>query len=536
VTKRAFRIPLVIVLVLTGAIQGTPQNPPPAQPPAQAANPQASYPALRSVTHLVQINVVVEDKKGNPVTDLTKDDFEVVDQGKPQTISVFSMESTRILPPSSTPPPPNVYSNRIDQQSGPPTSITVILIDALNTHFFDMNYARQELTKYLKQIQPQDRVALYGLTDRLKVLHEFTNDATSLIAALNQVPTVETPQMSASGLDPSNTGDDDLDTFLDTANQKVSDFMTINRATTTAKALQAIAEHIARLPGRKNLIWVSGGFPLDFGLDEMDINSTRDARSFNEDIERAARSLNDANVAIYPVDARGLIGMPSSLSASSRGPVFRAQSSGNSMSTATRGRTSPTSAPPANSMTINPDSKIFDTMNILAERTGGRASYNSNDIQGAIRRAIDDSRVTYVLGFYPGHGQWNGKFHEIKIKLRRPGTNIRYRRGYFAFADVAPADEQKRSALLRDALAFPIDSSSLGLSVSTKPVDVPGAQTLKITVTVEARDVVFDPQGDRLSGAVDFYFVQLGGKNDVIAGENRRITATLPQEGYQNIL
>jgi hypothetical protein len=101
---------------------------------------------------------------------------------------------------------------------------------------------------------------------------------------------------------------------------------------------------------------------------------------------------------------------------------------------------------------------------------------------------------------------------------------------------VAPADEQKRAALLRDALAFPIDSSSLGLSVNTKPVDVPGAQTLKITVTVEARDMVFNPQEDRMSGAVDFYFVQLGGKNEFIAGENRRVTATLPQEGYQNII
>jgi hypothetical protein len=187
-------------------------------------------------------------------------------------------------------------------------------------------------------------------------------------------------------------------------------------------------------------------------------------------------------------------------------------------------------------MTINPNSKIFDTMNILAERTGGRAFYNSNDIQGAIRRAIDDSRVTYVLGFYPDHGQWNGKFHEIKIKLKRPGTNVRYRRGYFAFADVAPADEQKRAALVRDALSVPLDSSSLGLTVATKAVDVPGAETLKITVTVDARDVVFNPQGDRLAGSVDIYFIQMGDKNKVIAGETRQLTETIPQREYQDVI
>ena len=397
----------------------------------------------------------------------------------------------------------------------------------------DMNFARRELTEYLKQIHPQDRVALYGLTDRSRVLHEFTNDATFLIAALNRAPGTETPQMSASDPDPSNTGDDDLDAFLDTANQQVSDFMTVNRATTTAKALEAIADHIARLPGRKNLIWISGGFPLDFGMDEMDINSTRDARSFSEDIERAARALNDANVAIYPVDARGLIGMPSVMGASSRGPSLSGSSGGQSTM---RGRTSVPTAPPINTQTISPNSKIFDTMNILAERTGGRAYYNSNDIQGAIRRAIDDSRVTYVLGFYPDHGQWNGKFHEIKIKLKRPGTNIRYRRGYFALADEAPANEQKRTALMRDAISFPLDSSSLGLTVDTKPVDVPGAETLKITATVEARDIVFNPKGNLLAGAVDLYFIQIGDKNKVLAGEVRQITATIPQEEYQNFI
>ncbi len=94
-------------------------------------------------------------------------------------------------------------------------------------------------------------------------------------------------------------------------------------------------------------------------------------------------------------------------------------------------------------------------MNLLAERTGGRAFFNTNDIQGAIRRAIDDSRVTYVLGFNPDHGNWNGKFREIKIKVKRPDTNIRYRRGYFALADEAPADQQKRTAQVGQSTRFP---------------------------------------------------------------------------------
>ncbi len=250
ISKRHFRIALAMALAFTGVADGAPQNPPP-QAPAQAASPQASQPALHAVTRLVQVNVIVQNKKGEPVTDLTKDDFEIFDQGKPQTISVFSMESARILEGPGTPLAPNVYTNRIDMQNGVPASITVILIDSLNTHFTDMTYARQQLTKYLKQIQPQDRVAVYGLTDRLKVIHEFTNDATSLIAALNRTISPDTPQISASDPDPSNTGDDDLDAFLDYANQQMSDSMTVDRAETTAKAIQSIANHIAKLPGRQ---------------------------------------------------------------------------------------------------------------------------------------------------------------------------------------------------------------------------------------------------------------------------------------------
>ena len=148
-SKCRLTIALALALVLARAAGGAPQNSP-SRLSAQPASPQASQPALHSVTHLVEVNVIVQDKKGDPVTDLTKDDFELVDQGKPQAISLFSMESTHILPASATLLAPNIYSNRLDQQSGLPTSITVILIDALNTYIIDMNYARAQLTKYLK--------------------------------------------------------------------------------------------------------------------------------------------------------------------------------------------------------------------------------------------------------------------------------------------------------------------------------------------------------------------------------------------------
>jgi hypothetical protein len=98
---------------------------------------------------------------------------------------------------------------------------------------------------------------------------------------------------------------------------------------------------------------------------------------------------------------------------------------------------------------------------VLADRTGGRAFYNTNDITGAIHRAIDDSRVTYVLNYYPNHNQWDGRFREIKVKVNRPGVEVRSRRGYFAFANVVVSHKDKE-AIMVDAAKSPLESTALG--------------------------------------------------------------------------
>ena len=494
-------------LALSAAAQ-TPQQ------TAPAKAPQA--PPLKVTTHLVQVNVIVQDKKGEPVTDLSKADFELTDQGKPQTISVFSEETTHVIAAAATPPPPNVFSNRIEQKAGVPTSVTVILVDALNTHFTDMGFARNQLVKFLQQLQPQDRIALYGLTDRLIVLHDFTSDASALLAAFDKTRNKETVQMSASDFDPSDTGDDVVDAFIDATNQHISDFYTINRVETTAWALGAIANHLAALPGRKNLIWLSGAFPFYIGFESMDPNSTNENRMFSEEVERAARALNDANVAVYPVDARGLIAVP----------AYSASTPNISAGRMARGR-------PIQSLSPKPQN--FDTMNILADRTGGRAYYNSNDIKGSIRRAIDDSRVTYVLGYYPDHGQWDGKFHEIKLKVKRPGVQVHYRRGYFAFGDQPVPDQKKRDELIREAVNGPLDSTALGLSVQADAVDVPGAQRLKASITIDSKDIQFNLNGDRWDGSVDVFYAERDASGKVLVAENKAINMNLTQPTYNSV-
>ncbi len=477
---------------------------------------------LRVTTRLVQVNVVVQDKKGQPVSDLTREDFTVLDQGQQQTISTFSVESSHILPAPAEPQPSNLFSNRYEQKGGAPTAVSVILLDGLNTKFEDMAYARQQIIKFLGQLRPQDRVALYTLTNGLRVLHDFTSDATPLLQALERYKGHTTHQLAASEAEVAvPTGNDAIDDFLNAANRRMADFYTVDRVKRTAGALEAIANHLARLPGRKNLIWVSGSFPFSINLDlEMTpANASVERRTFSEEVERAARALNNANLAVYPVDARGL--------------MTQAAFNRNFSAATSSGRYNPRRS--ASLGALHPPHENFDTMNILADRTGGRAFYNTNDIQGAIRRAIEDSQVTYVLGYYPAHGTWDGKFRELKVQVKRPGLHVRHRRGYFALPDVQ-VDQKQRDRILREAANSPLDDTGVGLNVRADVVDVPGARTLKTNIQIDSRDVSLQRENDRWNGALDVLLIQRGADGKDVASELKTFTMHLTASTHEEIM
>lgn len=486
-----------------------------APPAKQAPAAQTQAPAtLKVTTRLVQVNVVAQDKHGQPVTDLTKDDFTILDQKQPQKVAVFSMETNRVLT-SAQPLPPNTFTNRYEQKSGAPTAVTVVLLDGLNTQFHDMAYARGQVIKFLEQLQPQDRVALYTLTGELRVLHDFTSDATSLIRAVQRYKGHYSTELAAADFDPADTGNQLLDDFLNAANQRMADFYTTNRVLTTCSALEAIANHLAGVPGRKNLVWVSGAFPFYINLDAdfTPANATLDRRTFHEEVDRSVRALNNANLAIYPVDARGLIGV--------QFPT-------------TRGLSVSPRANPGGAIQLSPSRANFDTMTILADRTGGRAYYNTNDIRGSIRKAIDDARVTYVLGFYPANQNWDGKFRELKVQVNRPGVQLRFRRGYYALAE-QQLDAKQRQAVLREAIASPIDATELGFDVNATPVEIPGTREVKADFHVAQRDVTLEHEGDTWNGALDVLFVQMDAKSKVIKGETKTIQLHLSQMKYEQV-
>jgi VWFA-related protein len=488
---------------------GLPAQSKPPQPPAKAQET-----VIRTTTRLVQVSVIVQDGRNQPVADLKREDFVVLEDGKEQPISVFSVESLSALPQKQEAPPAGSYSNRLEQKPGVPTSVTVVLLDELNTRFEDNSYARQQIIKFLGQIEPQDRVALYVLSGRLRVLHDFTSDASRLVRALARHRGGEAAELGASEPEPADTGDEQLDAWLNARNELISNAYLQNRVRTTLSALEAIAHHLSRLPGRKNLVWVSSSFPIWFGMD-----STRNSQAgnlspqtgtFTQDIERTARSLTDANLAVYPVDARGLIGAFYGNWAASR---------------------SPKGPPLATTARIAPS---HDSMIILADRTGGRAFYNSNDMAGAIRKAISDSRVTYTLGYYPSHNKWDGKFREIKVHVKREGVRVRHRRGYFAL-DYQPRDDKEKQAELAFAARSPLDATALGVTVEMERRDVAGMRLARLNLRLEPRDVTLERDADRWTGEVDIHILQRAGDGRQLESITHTLTMRLAQPRYEEL-
>lgn len=505
--------PLLGALCLAAALRA--QTPPSAPPPQLAQS--APLTVIRSTTHLVQVNVIAIDKSGQPVSDLTAADFALTDDGKPQKIDVFSLEKSEAVPAPVTQLPPGTFSNRWEDQPAAPTSVTVILLDGVNTARPDQETARQQVLDFFKRMQPQDRVALYAFGDShgLTLLHDFSSDALALQKSLapyqGSIPLeldADLQQQSdAIAADRPDRSPLSIQAQRDALGQQ-ADFFLIRRATETMRAIAAIADYLARLPGRKNLIWVSGGFP--FSLDYVALRGPgslgHDPGIIQDDLDRLARSMNSANLAIYPVDARGLGGIPS-MTAAQR--VMRLDGDGLAQGVAET-----------------------ETMLRIAERTGGRAYYNTNGLSDAVRQALDDARVTYVLGYYPTHGKWDGKFHTIKLQVERPGVEVRYRRGYFALPDETPSP-QERQARLDAALTSPLDSTGLRLVVHAAPEEAAGVSRLKIEVHLDARDITLEPHGDRWTGELNVLVAELSADGHNLKGISQNYGLNLKRETYE---
>jgi VWFA-related protein len=506
---------------------------------------------IRVETRLVQVSVVARDSKGQAVQNLTKDDFKLYDNGKEVPIDVFS--GLTITPTAPEPLPPNVFSNRVQ---GAQPSVTVVLLDGLNTSFQDQAWARTQVVRFLEELRPQDRVAIFLLGEHLYVLQNFTSNPQLLLAALKNAKVRNPREVEGSAPPQSNWDEADqasvnvigspvpssvnpgtvpglttstpssgagassgasgaamsaaigaaaaaaamaqMEAIMNQFQEHQSASFMIDRVERTLDALIAIANYLGQFPGRKNLIWVSDSFPVSIGFDTpRQPGDTRDQIHFAGDFDRAYKTLNSAlnkaDLAIYPVDARGLVaGAPGTTDWNN---LYSAQG----------------------------------TMKELASQTGGQAFVNTNDLARAMRAAADDSEASYTLGFYCRDIRWDNKYHALKVKVSQPGVHLRYRQGYFATREAAKTaktgDQDKIDAQFNQALFSPLDSTGVGLRVTLEKV-THRTDTRRVMATNKV--VPFHKDRALLAINVDMHDIALPGGSD---GSSVQLVLLLAQTG-----
>lgn len=347
----------------------------------QDAPPADSGLVIRSTTSLVQVRVVAQDAKGRPVTDLQRDDFQVQDDRKPQPITFFSVDPGG--PPSTAPSPGGADAARIDP---PPVrrggEYSLLLLDWLNTNYDDRYRSRESILDMLKTYRTGQKVAVYLLAKEPRLIHDFTSDMTELSQAILDA-----------GLEPADMGPDSPPGKFDARygarggprpSKEEQLFYVNNRVNDSFHTLELVADRMARLPGRKSLVWLTAAFPLLINGSVIPGASAAEV-TYYQNMERLLARLNRADVAVYPVDARGL--------------------------------------------TLTTSKGYTQTMEQISERTGGVMFAGRNDIGNGVRIALEDLRISYMLGFPVPAGAAPG-LHEIRVRVKRAGVVLRYRESY----------------------------------------------------------------------------------------------------------
>ncbi len=509
---------------------------------------------LRATTHMVLLDVEVLDRKSNPLRGLTSQDISVLENGKRQAIAVFSPQESAPQPVHYPPVlPANVYTNR-PEFAMPPGPLTVILLDVLNTRAADQAYARGKLLKYIStELKPGERVAVFTLGRSLRRLQDFTDNAELLRAAISGFNPQVSPELEAADVEkqlprPHESGGTSEGTrerlmtmlaglrdFYSEQAQTELDFRIVN----TLAAFRAIARAVAGHAGRKDLIWVSGGFPLtvrksavQYKVDLSDPNRLEPqdeistSYSFQNEFRRTISLLGEAQVSIYPVDARGLVG---SLVSDSSDPGT------DQMSRVLTGAEYGAAVAESNSRLLADQ----ETMEDLAQQTGGSVFKNRNDIDQAVPLILADSSFYYEVGYYPENHDWNGSFRRIEVRVHRPDVRVRYRRGYYALDSLRRSgSQQTANSDLAAYLAADLPPATMVVFDARVVPPMPlsaGQVAVDFLVDMHSLSAEPDAHGTR-KYQLDFHVAAFTSQGKLAARKDVQLTAPVKKDRFAGLL
>jgi VWFA-related protein len=429
-----------------------------------------SLPIFRVGTTLVEFTVVATDTRGNPVRDLRKDEIAILEDEVNREPAFFQFEGASGflgVTPAPGPLPDGTLTNRAEYAPGVPRQLVAIVLDFVNATREEQFELRAQFLHYLNQVPKDAQVGLYVLRDNAVAVHDFTQDTGTLRNRLQKgeldvyaraLAGTGDMQKLLAGARPEQVGA--LSALAQANARAVQDFnvhIVRERRKKTLSALDSVGSHMAAIPGRKSLVWISQGFPLTSQLEA----------SYVDDVRDTSRRLASQDVAVYPVEAGGL-------RASRENPTM--------------------------------SGRIEGTSEVMASITGGRATRNNNDLTLGLAAAAQDGRGAYSVGFYAPANPDN-RWHEVKVKVSRPGVIVRHRQGYFAAS--VPASQAAWSEEQWNDIAYrPLISTAVQLDMRATLA----GRVLKVALDVKSDDLYFRQAGARLVADVDIAVVEKVGE------------------------
>ncbi|MBZ5630161.1 MAG: VWA domain-containing protein [Acidobacteriia bacterium] len=434
---------------------------------------------FRVETDVVLVNVVARDKNGDIVRGLKKEDFTVLEDGKPQRIASFDFEQaeTQAVPqpaqavlvsPRTTPTVPAVKPT--DKLEFRDHRVIVLFLDLTSMQPEEIERAVQAGRKFVnQQMTPADMVAVMSLSTSLQVNQDLTSDHDLLNKALARLNPA-----SSGGFDAGMTGD--TEGTADSAQPFTPDDTEYNIFNTDRRleALQSLAESLARIEQKKSVIYFSSG---------MDKTGIENQSQLRNAINRAVRS----NVAIYPMDMRGLQAII---------PGGEAQQA------SLRGTSPYSGASVRNAFDSNFSSQ--ETLVTLAADTGGRAFLDSNDFNAVFKKVQEDTSAYYVLGYRSTNPARDGHFRKITVKTSAPNVKIEFRKGYYAPRDFAHSNKDDREQQLVDELSSELSSTDLDVFLSAAYFRLgEGRFYVPVSLVVPGSEIPFTQAGDKDKASLD---------------------------------
>jgi VWFA-related protein len=469
---------------------------------AQAATQNQPAPVSATVLHanakLVLVDVVVTEH-GRPLLGLDRSRFHVFEDGHEQRISSFDEHRAPAAPPNASALaaqlaalPPHTYTNiPLYPDTG---AVNVLLLDALNTPMADQAEARRQMIDYLGAIKPGTSLAIFTLASQLQMVEGFTTNAALLAKAMKGKATSSSHSVVLE--DQNNSTQMQMEEMLANMEQDTtppspevvgalmqfeSDLTAMQtnlRVQVTLDALGELARYLSGIPGRKNLIWFSGSFPITIDPEDTARSPFRNVQDYGDLIRKTTALLAAARVAVYPIDARGLMGQttvdaqytpsPNGMSVNGQGKLVMGQKQQNVAADYTK------------FLTQTDEEK--ESMETIAEETGGKAFVNTNNLKDAVADVTGNGSTYYSIAYVPGEEKADGSFRRIRVSVDKGGCQLSYREGYYA-------DESNNGSARSDSGADLVASAILhgappateiSLKARVLPASDPAFQNVKL--------------------------------------------------------